>query len=156
LRNSRFADLRFRLPGFEASEEELREIVRLKANSAQSPGEQQPSPSDEIRKLLGDARFADFERAQDNRYQEAYQFTERLELPPQTAAEVFDARKRAEELAKQVRADNTVDVAERLERLRELQAEAERAVARALGLQAFETYHGRSGQWLAQLQGNKP
>src|SRR5206468_11933980 len=104
LRSSTSADVRSRLTGFDASEAELKELVRIQekfsataAGNPKLPGPQ--TAQAEIKTLLGEQRFTEYQRAQDGRYQELYQLAERFSLPAQVAAEAYEVRKVAEDQA---------------------------------------------------------
>jgi hypothetical protein len=152
LRNSRFANLRFQLNGFDATEAEAKAMVRTQESVATLPqanGQQQQR--DALKSLLGVKRFAEYERTLDNRFQEFYQVADRYDLPAQKAAEAYEIRKAAEDTAQKVRRDEGVTEDDRNDQLAATRVETERALTEALGKDGFKTYETRSGQWLSQL-----
>jgi hypothetical protein len=165
LRGSRFAYGRFEV-GLAFTEEEMRGIVRIQekfgatptgTSSANSPGAQMPEGQkqqrEELQQLLGAERVAQYDRVQDNRYQEFYRVADRFQLPAGVAAEGYEIRMAAEALAGQVRLDATISEEQRSAQLSAIRAETERSLADAYGPPAFKIYQTRSGQWLARLDG---
>jgi hypothetical protein len=149
LRNSRFADLRFRLNGFDATDVEVKEMVRTQEAVAAVTQTNAPTqPHDALKGVLGAERYAEYERTLDNRFQEFYQVVDRFELPTQKAVEGYEIRKAAETVAQRVQGDKSATEDRRNEQLVAIRLETERSLAETLGQRAFETYQTRSGQWL--------
>jgi hypothetical protein len=169
LRGSQSAQLRFRLNGFDASEQELRDIVRIQENLAGTANSKEPNvdvrvarrtevaqqPRDGLRNLLGERRFADYERALDNRFQEFLQVSDRLELPAQVSVDAYEIRRAAETQAQRVRVDGALAAGQRAELLGMIRRETEQELAVALGAEGYAVYQGRSGQWLGELDAKK-
>ncbi|HWH69275.1 MAG TPA: hypothetical protein VNT26_07805, partial [Candidatus Sulfotelmatobacter sp.] len=133
LRSSRFADLRLRLAGFEATEQELKQIIRTYEQAAADPAKAPPAERhkqerEALRGLLGEERFAEFGRAQDQHYQELRQVANRFELPAPVAEEAYAMRQAAEEQARRIRQDQTLPADQRLEQLKAIRVETERSV----------------------------
>jgi hypothetical protein len=170
LRSSRFADLRFHLAGTDATEEELRELVRIREKfspvaESKEPNvdlratlraEAQKQQQEELKNILGPERFAQLQRAQDGQFQEIYRLTSRFELPAQIAADAYEMRKEAEAAARRLRADQTMSEAQRNDSLKAIREETERSMAGAFGSAAYAIYRQRWGQWLGQLEGAQP
>jgi hypothetical protein len=148
LRKSGFADLRHKLPGFQATGDELRELARIENNSG---GTQPAERRERMREFLGPDRFTEFERAQSPQYQEIYQVAERFELSTQAIGKAFEMRNAAEENAQGLRGDKSISLEARTVALKEIQMETTRALTEVLGPEAFSTYRSRSGQWLDEL-----
>jgi len=153
LRKSGFANLRGRLPGFQATADELKQLVQIQQESPATNAFGQQQQRDRMKDLLGPERFSEFERAQNPQYQEFYEVAERFEVPNQTIAEAYEMRKIAEEEAGNVRGDKGISAEERVAALKAIHIEIGRSLETALGAQAFAIYHLRSGQWLDQLEG---
>jgi hypothetical protein len=135
LRTAPEADCRLRLAGFDATEEELRAIVRANLNKRGAAGRK---PAEEqIRLALGDERFAAYQRASDAIYQQTLRITERFDLPPETAAQVYQLQKVAETEARRVREDTKRSAEKRREILKVLQSEMENSLSEVLGSRAF-------------------
>jgi hypothetical protein len=153
LRKSGFADLRRRLPGFQATGDELKQLVQIQQDFAATNAFGQQQQRDRMKDLLGPERFTQFERAQNPQYQEFYQVAERFEMPSQAIADAYEMRKIAEEKAGDVRGDKGMSPEDRMAALKAIHIEIDRALETALGAQAFAIYRSRSGQWLDQLEG---
>jgi len=155
LRKSGFADVRFKLAGFQATEDELKQLVRIHQDVPGVPPSGQQQQREQMNELLGLERFAQFERAQDPKYQEFYQIAGRFEVANEAVANAFDMRKLAEEKAGAIRGDKNISREDRIAALKAIQLEANQSLQKALGAQAFAAYRARSGQWLDQLEGAK-
>ena len=142
LRTSPAADLRSQLADFDATEEELRAIVRLKTN--------QPDDG-HIRQLLGAERFAAYQRASDDAYQQALRIADRFELPVESAVQVYQMRKEAEAQADIIRKDATRPAGERQAILKALQAETEKSIAVVFDSKAFAAYQKYGDGWLSHF-----
>ena len=59
-------------------------------------------------------------------------------------------------MVQQIRTDKAIPEDQRTAQLGGIRAETERSLVEAFGQKAFELYQARSGQWLAQLGGEKP
>jgi len=154
LRKSGFANLRDRLPGFQATEDELKQLVQIQQEFSVTNVFGQQQQRERMKDLLGPERFTQFERAQNPQYQEFYEVAERFEVPSQTIAEAYEMRKVAEEEAGKVRRDKGISPENRVAMLRAIHIEIGRSLETTLGAQAFAIYHSRSGQWLDQLGGS--
>jgi hypothetical protein len=169
LRNSRFVEQVRELPGFDAGPDELKQIVRLKEELAATAelkepnvdtrigqrGQAEKEMQETLKTQLGPERFAQYQRAQESRYQELYQLTSRFELPAQVAADVYDMQRQAEAEASRLASDTTLDGSRRQTLLQAIRTETERSLAEALGAKPFELYQSRYAQWLTDL-GPKP
>jgi len=87
----------------------------------------------EVKKLLGPARFADFERAQQSEFREAFEFTEEHHLPASTAARISDALRNAQEQAGQIKSDPSLSPAEQTALLTLLKSTTVNSLSSALG-----------------------
>jgi hypothetical protein len=135
LRTSSAAGFRPGLADFEATEEELRAIARAKMNQKQAPAQ---GPADaEIKELLGAERFAAYQRASDDAYRQTLRITDRFELPPETAVQVYQMQKEAEAQARKIRDDTNRSVEERQAILEVMQGETEKSISLVLGSKVF-------------------
>jgi len=142
LRTSPAADIRSQLAGFDATDEELRAIVRLKMDRQDDW---------QIEQLLGAERFAAYQRASDDAYQQTLRITDRFDMPAEVAVQVYLMRQEAEAQARDFRKDATRPAEERQVILKAMQAETEKSISATLGDQAFKTYQKYGGDWLSQL-----
>ena len=169
LRNSRFVDSVLQLPGFEAGEAEVKEIVRLKEQLAGTAelkepnvdaritqrGDAEKEMQESLKSLLGPERFAQYQRGEDSAYAQIVQLVSRFDLPDPVAAEVYEMQREAQSQVARLAADKTVTEEQRQAALQAIRAETERSLAGALGPRPFEMYRTLYGQWLTPL-GPKP
>jgi hypothetical protein len=101
--------------------------------------------------LLGAERFAAYQRASDDAYQQTLRITDRFDMPAEVAVQVYLMRKEAEAQARDFRKDATRPAEERQAILKAMQAETEKSISAVLGAQAFKTYQKYGGDWLSQL-----
>jgi hypothetical protein len=87
----------------------------------------------EVKKLLGPARFADFERAQQSEFREAFEFTEEHHLPATTAAKIGDAMRHASEQANEIKQNQSLSPDEQLAALTVLKSVTVNTLSSALG-----------------------
>jgi hypothetical protein len=105
---------------------------------------------------LGDTRFAALERAQDSRFQQAYQTAKEFDLPVEAAIKVYELRQAAEKKVERLRTDASLPKEQQREALRGIGVEAQRAIVLVLGEKATQSYLNRDGQWLNNLAGKTP
>jgi hypothetical protein len=87
----------------------------------------------EVKKLLGPVRFADFQRAQEPAFRDAFEFTEENHLPVSTAAKISDAMRHAEEQASQIKENQSLSPDERVAALTVLKSVTVNSLSSALG-----------------------
>ena len=149
LRTSSAAGFRPGLADFEATEEELRAIARAKMNQKQAPAQGQADA--EIKELLGAERFAAYQRASDDAYRQTLRITDRFELPPETAVQVYQMQKEAEAQARKIRDDTNRSVEERQAILEVMQGETEKSISLVLGSKVFGAYQKYGDGWLSRF-----
>ena len=149
LRTSSAAGFRPGLADFEATEEELRAIARAKMNQKQAPAQGQADA--EIKELLGAERFAAYQRASDDAYRQTLRITDRFELPPETAVQVYQMQKEAEAQARKIRDDTNRSVEERQAILEVMQGETEKSISVVLGSKVFGAYQKYGDGWLSRF-----
>jgi len=168
LRNSETANnLRAQLSGFDPTEEEFRQIFRLQKtlddtfNDAFNPSDEskaeararaqseaQEAVADEVRKTLGDKRFAEYQRVQDNDYKSLLQFADRFEVPKEVAGKVYDMKLEAERQRQRLDSDPNLTDEQRQNGLNAIGRETQRSIAQTMGAKLFNTYKRSSGQWM--------
>jgi hypothetical protein len=142
------------LVGFSPSEQEFRAIFRLaqqadKESGGVSPEPQVMLPEAELRLVLGDKRFGDYQRSQDLTYRRLVEFASHFGLETEVAAQVHDMREAVIQQVDCLRADPRVDDAARETALREIQSEAAKVVRERLGDQAYGDYLKiQLGSWI--------
>lgn len=165
LRNSDGAGVRYQLARMTLSETEARNIAQALADKTEASANldaKDPAAKaartqlDEraqaqIKELLGDTRYAEYQRASDGRYNETARIIERLQLPEQTAVGIYQARLEAEKLAARLRTDTSASTEERNAALNVIRAETEKSVRALVGDSAYQDYQEHAGGWLNQL-----
>ncbi len=171
LRNSETAqNLRVQLAGFQPSEEEFRKIFQLQktfddnfgqafdvtdetalALRGRAQSEASEAMGEEIRKVLGPQRFAEYARAQDDDYRGLVQVAERFNLPRDVAGSVYDMKTAAERQKASVEANATLSEEQRGRMLAAIARTTEQNVAATLGDKVYKSYQKSAGQWLGSL-----
>lgn len=160
--------MRMQLASFEPTEQEFRQIFALRKkfddefnpraaatmdtaerermNAARKEMEQQ------LKNLLGEARYADYERSQDWAYQSIYRTAERQGLGKDAAVKVYEMKKLAEEQARKLQQDPSLAPEQRQRALESIRAETENAIRAVFGEKGFEAYRRQPGAgWLRNL-----
>ena len=180
LRSSNTAQqLRYNLTAFDATEPEYRAIYKLQAEFDEKYGRMYgPSTQDEMKARMdaqkqltediksalgGGDRATAYERATDYSYRQTTQLVARLELPPETAANLWNTQKEFEKRRMEIyNAGSAMPPAERAPllnaQLTALQQEAVVKLTPLLGGDAsrVEIYKQNGGQWLQSLAPRPP
>ena len=171
LRRSNTAhQLRSQIAGFDPSEEEFRTVFKLKRAFDEEYGEiginldlleeqlkAQKTLNEQIRQSLGDERYADYERAQDYQFQQIHSSLKKADLGTGEAIQVYDMQKVAQDAALQLRGNQTLNEAERRERLRQIRNETESAIQQVVGTEGWEKFYRPSNtRWLQSISPNEP
>ena len=104
--------MRMQLASLDPNEQEFRDIFKIKnqfddqfgtygmASTDKAEREKyqaaQKDMNDQLKTLLGDARYTDYTRAQDYQYQNLYRITQKNDLPKEAANKVFDMKTTAD------------------------------------------------------------
>ncbi len=140
--------------GMNASEEEFLKLYKLRREfEAEQGGSASPDAAQEfegrVRQALGEGRYADYTRAQDSDFRALHALAARLNLPPQTAAELFGFKQAVEEQRAQVESDPDISPAQKQAAQQAITEETQRAFQAALGEKAFQSFARRAnGRWL--------
>ncbi len=165
LRVSDGAQVRHQFRRVDFSEDELRTLARLAnegratetAIAGNSPETKQQrerfrkQTEEAIQEALGEARYADYQRARDNRFEQISQVVERYGLAEESALAVYDMQRQAEAQAGLIRRQSARSAEEQAALLQAIREETERSVRATLGERAFGTYQKRSGDWITKL-----
>ncbi len=169
LRMSPVADrLRDELMGFNPSEAEFRQIFEMekaveeKFAFVDSSDEKilrekavaQKEIRDELKRQWGDARYADYERAQNPDFRSASVFVEVYELPISTAQTIFEIKQIAEAERRNLLSNTAIPEQERRGALAAIQAETEKTLRQTMGAKVFSNYTQSSGKWIQNLGAN--
>jgi hypothetical protein len=170
LRNSQTANtLRTQLAGFQPNEEEFRKIFKLQktfddqfnkgfdytddaqmAVQAKAQQDAQKALQDEMKKTLGDQRYAEYARAQDPEYRTLENLTGRYELPKEAAVNVYNMKQQAEQAKQQLETNPNLSSEQRRQALAQIAAETQKGIQQVLG-PAYKTYQNKSGNWVNDL-----
>jgi hypothetical protein len=154
-RNSNRADWAKSLDGVELSPTELAEIARLK-DTDRDHGYPAATSAEEketgIKALLGPERFAEFERAQDDTYQQLRNLSRRTGLGESELNALWQAQKDMQTQAEQSARNPSLSRAERTAELAALRVRHEAAVQETLAPLpgAFEAWQRQQAGWLKQ------
>ena len=142
------------LAGFEATDEEYRALNQLRASTPTNLMSQFNAQS---QSLLGEERFAAFQRGQDQRFAEILALAERCQLPTNTVELLYQQRVIAEQQRAQVLSNPALSAEEKRALLLVIQSETHQQLFGVLGETAGEAYLRHHGNWLeARDKGNQP
>ncbi|HVS53929.1 MAG TPA: hypothetical protein VHD62_16355 [Opitutaceae bacterium] len=162
--------LRFNLAAFDATEDEYRAIFKIQSayddqnrnlitslsgpptpeqNRARQAAQEQLNA--DLKAALGDQRYADYQRATDYNYQIASRLVARLNLPPETANQVYAVQQDAQQRQRALFTDRSLAPQDREAQLQALAADAQAKITATLGATGFEAYKQYGGSWLASL-----
>ena len=147
LRKSPFAQQLQNLYGFQASEEELRALARLKLD--ETPKAKQNADG-EIKKLLGEKRFSEYERSTNLVFQQIYRIGRRYELSSDAIARTYELTHSIRREAHAVRDNPNFSQVERELAFETIRQSARRGMVANLGERAAETYR-RNGDGLDEI-----
>jgi hypothetical protein len=109
--------------------------------------------NEQIRQALGDERYADYERSQDYKYKQIHRSMKLADLGTGEANQVYDMHKVAEDAALQLRGNQTLNEAERRERLRQIRNETESAIQQVVGTEGWEKFNHH---WIKRIAPDQP
>lgn len=101
----------------------------------------------EIRDLLGPERAAAFERSMDKDFRETARIARKAELPVESAIKVYDIAQAAVAAAREVKATESLDLAQRSATLEALQRETESAIRQVVGEKALKDFFRADRGW---------
>jgi hypothetical protein len=175
LRNSPGAHrLRGRLGQFAATEDEFRTLypafqaeaaattalnATQRVNAAEARRVREESErrlDDELRRVLGEARYLEFKDANDHELRQTRAFTARLNLPPQAASDVIAVQREFTPKLGAIDRDRDLTPNQRDARASELGLEARDRLIRILGPAGFEAYKRQGGGWLGAALSRTP
>lgn len=170
LNSNTFRVLRRQLSGFQASEDEFRLIYETQRDLDErfhrdGPAPPAPSPSHRLaeeqaraaadarlRSLLGEERFAAFNRGRDREYQQLATLVQRVNLPESTAIDVFGIRETVTEESNRIYDDRTIPLEQKREALQSLARNARAQIRSALGDEVAGAYFQASDRWLNHVE----
>ena len=108
---------------------------------------------DQIKTLLGEQRYAESIRLQDNDYQQLEAATRRLELPTDTAKQIYSLRETTSSAALQIADNPGLDTDQKKAALATLAATTRDQVRARLGAEGAEAYFKNNGMtWLKEIE----
>lgn len=134
--------VRSSLADLDVSEHEVRKIAGVQPGS---------NSLTEIRAILGEERYAAYQRAQDQIYRQTLAVVDRFDLPSETAGQLYEMQKAAMEQAKAIRSDHSRSEEDRQALLTAIQEETERSLAARLDPKVFRAYRRNAGDWIQFL-----
>lgn len=105
----------------------------------------------EIKTLLGDERFARYQRAQDPAYKQLVHLAEARDLTTDTPERVFEVKAATEDAVRKIRADPNLTPDERNMALAKIRADASNALTKLVGEKNLNLYRNRGGGWIQTL-----
>ncbi len=169
LRSSQTAQMmRSTLGDFEMSEQEFRDVFRLKKEFDDAygfyfgPNAEDPQKAagrveleKRIRSTLGEERYAEYNREQNWAVSTLRQVARDYGIPKETAVKVFDIKLDAQDQASKVRLDPSLNEQQQLQALKGIQDETVKAIGGLIGPEAAGAYH-RQGSWIRNLGSIQP
>ncbi len=151
--------------GMNASEAEFMAIYKARKNFEQTWGQQDAAALDEasrqkwtqaqaqmeeqIKQSLGEKRYADYQRGEDDDFHHLNATVSRYKLPRERATEVYELKKTAIDMQSAVRVDPTIPPEQKQSVLKSMGEETERTIKQLLGEKAYHYYLRRGqGQWI--------
>lgn len=172
LRNSHISEnLRNQLSGFEPTEEEFRRLFRLQKDfeeqinrglpdgasdeiqaeiRARAQEEGQRALQEEMQKVLGKERFAEWQQAQDPDYKALVQIADRYNLPTDTSQRIYNYKMQAEQQKLRIESDPNLSEDQRQQARDAIAQETEQWVKKAMG-PIYGSYIKVAGQWIQGL-----
>lgn len=148
--------MRMQLASLDPNEQEFRDIFKIKnqfddqfgtygmASTDKAEREKyqaaQKDMNDQLKTLLGDARYTDYTRAQDYQYQNLYRITQKNDLPKEAANKVYDMKTTADAEARKVRVDKSLTPKQRTAGLQGIRTETENSMHTVLGDKAWSSF----------------
>jgi hypothetical protein len=163
--------LRHQLTGFDTTEQEFQQIFdRRKAfdeefglhpfdsdrEAMNKRGDAEAAMKEDLKQLLGEPRYAEYERAQDYTWQSLNRIAERNGLPKDAAAAAYEMKREAENEAGRIRLDASLNEAQREAALLAVQQETMKALNERLGEKATESWRKSPGGFWMQNLANAP
>ncbi len=155
--------LRMQSAGFDPTEKEFMDIFKLReafdeehsmfseGNLTEAQQKERAAARTELDKsikdLLGEPRYADYQRAQDGTYQQIHRIVSKANLPTTAANEVFDMKKLAEPHASEIRTRAGMNPDERSAALQAVRRETEQSIQQVLGPEAWDQFNRPNNTW---------
>jgi hypothetical protein len=151
------AELAESLALFQPTEEEFRQIFRIRRQAEQTqtselqPGQGADDLELKLKAALGEQRYAEYVRAQDPTYDELRRLAERYGLAQSQVDQAFDALKPLIQQAEQIEAEAELDPARQAQTLKQLKAQVDRLLIEHLGERAARSFRRHSSVFTGLL-----
>jgi len=149
--------LRRQMGAFQPTEEEFRSLYQIRRTSdekysASLSDMSEAAMKDQFRAVLGDQRYAEFERAQDYGYRAASEIATHFNLPPASATETYAFQQSMNQRMQEARAAAGNDRAALAAASQALATEANAKLTALLGVPGLDAYKKTGGAWLRSLE----
>jgi hypothetical protein len=104
-----------------------------------------------IRELLGDKRYADFERSNDPDYQTLFSLTKDHAMPTDLANQVWSMRSEVETQTARIRENPLLTAEQKMRALDAIRLETQAAIIDVLGEPLLDDYQRQGGGWIGEL-----
>jgi hypothetical protein len=148
------------LQAFDANEAEFRAIFKAKqAADLSQPADGQPNQEwqakkkeadAELKEVMGETRYAEYQKAQDYEYQNLLQLVEARGLEKTVIEQIETMKADAQKAASELRRNKDLTPEQRTEALAAIRAEAEKTLTATLGERNFKAYK-RGASWMRNL-----
>lgn len=98
-----------------------------------------------MKSILGEQRFADYQRSRDGQFRNLARLAQETGLPNETAVKAWEAQRFAREELSRVRANPNFTPEERDHLMRQMQAELDATMGQLLGKEAFDRFQQNYG-----------
>ena len=119
-------------------------------------GEAQKQLNEDVKAALGAVRYAEYQRATDYSFRQTTQLVARLDLPPESANQVYAVQKDIQDRANTLRQNSALSSDERTAQFAALANETKTKVTAVLGEGGFAAYKENGGSWMQMLQPPRP
>jgi hypothetical protein len=158
--------MRMQLGPFEPNEQEFRDLFKVRKAFDDEHGimgmglmgdsskmkAAQAELNEQIKQILSEDRYSDYERSQDFAFQSLAKVAERQGLPKESAVQVYDMKQLAEAEAQRLRADQTMSDEQRRAALQAIRAETENSITQVMGQAGFQAYQNQPGaHWIKNI-----
>jgi hypothetical protein len=144
LRKSSFAQQLQTMAGFYATEDELRTMARLKLDETKIG---QTQVDEQIKALLGEARFKEYKRSTDSKFYTLNRVGRRYDLPKEMISQAYDLVRIASEQVNALKNAKNFFTEERDAALENLRWQTQESLVSQLGPRAADTYRRNSAEW---------
>lgn len=122
-------------------------------DAMQMETEQEEAVKDELRRWLGESRYARLERASDHDFRRLFELGKEHQLPRSAAESAYELRQLTAREVAALRKDTSLPETERQQRITDVQARTQEAMLKILGASACQQYLLNGGGWMTNVAG---